>query len=290
MVDKKVSVTVITDQLNSDHLDKKTEIRIRKLLKNSKTITKQQAGYLQSIIDESIQTLGKIGSAEEAKIFAAINIFTTTKATEKLVGYQDNIGKMFNYGIRFTNTTPSKLVSQLEESVKQSSMQYITKMGEDLKASAGQIVADGIKGQLPVNDIVTQLTRELDITRARANTIARTETMRAAHAGSYGQAIRDGNQYYIVDARAEACDICQDEYVGEVFDINDAASMPPLHPNCACIPVYFNSRDDAERWGNMVASEIADERQAIEDSGKTINPDGTGSETNKVDSTDRRHN
>ena len=44
-----VDVEVFNDQLDEKHLDAKTEARIRKLLKNAKIITQQQAIILQRL-------------------------------------------------------------------------------------------------------------------------------------------------------------------------------------------------------------------------------------------------
>ena len=280
MVDKLVNVSVFTDQIKEKKLDPATEKRIRKLLGNSKKITQTQAKILQSIIDDAISSLSKIKTLDQARVFATINIFNTTKSIEKLIPYNDNIGKMFRFGIMFTNKEPSSTVRAMEEAVKQSGMNFITKMGDDLKIQAGDIIANGIKNGLNRDDVVKELEGNLNVTRSRANSIARTETMRAAHAGSYGQAIRDGMGFYIVDSRAEACELCQDEYDGEVFPIDDPSGMPPLHPNCACIPVYFNTEEEAQDWADNISSDNQDIREIIEDKGNTIPKDGTGHESN----------
>ena len=275
-----VDVKVFTDQFGK--IDKATEKRIKKLLGNSKTITQLQAKILQSIIDDALKMTSKIVTPAEASIYATVNIFDTTKANEKLIPYQNNIGRAFKFGVNFQSDTPSQTILALEESVKQSTKKYITNLGDDLKTQAGDIVANGIKNNIPVNDIVAKLEVDLNTSRARANSIARTETMRAAHAGSYAQAIRDGKQYYIVDSRAEACTICKRKYTGQVFDITDASAMPPLHPNCACIPVYFNELDEANRWATKIETDINNQVKQLEQKGLEVKPDGTGAEVNKI--------
>lgn len=286
---KDVGVQVFKDQLDEKKLDAATEKRIKKLLGNAKTITVQQAGIIQGLIDDAIR-LFTDKSLLELSVSIGANPFTTSKANEALLVYQNNIERMFKYGIGFSSKTPSSVVLQLQESVKQSSMQYITKMGEDFKRRAGQIVSDGLSKQLSPSDISAALKRELDITRARANTIARTETMRAAHTGSLGQAKRDGKQYYIIDSRAEACKRCIKQYKGRVFNIDDLSMFPPLHPNCACIPVYFNTEEEANRWAERVSNDIDKQIQQLESEGKTVNPDGTGAEVNKKPASERIKN
>lgn len=286
---KDVDVQVFKDQLSEKKLDIATEKRIKKLLGNAKTITVQQAGIIQGLIDDAIRALND-KTLLELSVSIGANPFTTTKANEALLVYQNNIERMFKYGIGFSSKTPSSVVLQLQESVKQSSMQYITKMGEDFKTRAGQIMSDGLKREMSPNEISARLQRELEITRARANTIARTETMRAAHTGSLGQARRDGKQYYIIDSRAEACKRCIKTYKGRVFSIDDLAVFPPLHPNCACIPVYFNTMEEANRWAERVSNDIDKQIRQLESEGKTINPDGTGAEVNKKPASDRVKN
>lgn len=284
-----VDVKVFTSYYGK--LDKKTEKRIKKLLGNSKNISKQQAKILQSIINQSLRDVAKLMTTEELLVYATQNPFTTTAATEKLLEYQNNIGKIFNIGIKYANgSAASGTVKLLEEGVKQSCMQWVTTMGEDLKTRAGQIVSDGIGKSIPANDIVAKLEQQLKITRARANSIARTETMRAAHAGSYAQAIRDGKQYYVIDYRAEACKYCKKKYTDEVFSIMDPGPMPPFHPNCACIPIYFKDLKSAQRWAGKISSDVAKQVAALEKKGKTVKDDGTGTEVNKLDSSERIQN
>jgi hypothetical protein len=106
--------------------------------------------------------------------------------------------------------------------------------------------------------------------------------MRAAHAGSYAQAIREGKSYFIVDSRAEACIFCKREYLGKIFSITEARMMPPLHPNCACIPIYFDNTDDAQRWADKIGFDIEKQVAAIEKQGSIVKKDGTGTEVIKI--------
>jgi SPP1 gp7 family putative phage head morphogenesis protein len=296
-----VRVDVLTNQLNKRALPPATEAKIRKLIGNSKTITKQQARILQDIIDDALRDISNIQAPAKTpnitttniltseaiqtqlarlNIQSRINIFTTPIADKKLVKYQANINKIFNYGIQYTNKTPSSVVKQLQESVKQSSMEIITKLGDDYKRRAGQIVSDGLRNKLMPDEISRQLSEELKINRARADTIARTETMRAAHTGSYSQALRDGKKHYIVDNRAEACSLCRRSVAGRVFNINDTSFFPPIHPNCACIPVYWDDPLDAQRWADSLAGEKQEIRDKIIREGGKIKPDGTSQNTN----------
>jgi SPP1 gp7 family putative phage head morphogenesis protein len=271
-----VNTSVITDQLKQKGLDPKTEAKIKQLLGKAKSITQKQALILQSIIDDAIREISATTDPLKLAKYGSINIFQTPTATTALISYAENITTIFNFGIQFSNKTPSTVVKSLEEAVKQSSMDKITKMGNDLKTKAGDILANGIKNELPTNQISKQLQHELQISKARANSIVRTETMRAAHAGSYGQAKRDGMNYYIVDPRAEACNKCHKFYLGRVFAIEDSSGMPPFHINCACIPVYFRTMEEAQGYADNISSEVAQKRQDLTDKGLYLPPDGTG--------------
>lgn len=107
-----------------------------------------------------------------------------------------------------------------------------------------RILARGIgEGRNP-RDIARDLVREVDISRNRARTIARTEVI-GAHAeaslNSYKEAGLEG-----VRVKAEwstagddaVCPECED-MEGKEFNIDDAHGLIPLHPNCRCafIPV-----------------------------------------------------
>jgi hypothetical protein len=79
--------------------------------------------------------------------------------------------------------------------------------------------------------------------------------MRATNSAAYIQAASEGKQFWTVDNRDEACETCVDEYEGMVFPIEDTASLPPLHPNCACVPEFFMEEQEAQDWANDLQSE-----------------------------------
>lgn len=287
-----VDTGTIKDQLHQikNILPNSIEKEIRNLLNHAETITVQQSNILQRIISQALRGLTPTLTESELLIFSQINIFTTPESTAQLSKFGDNVAQMFNYGIRFSNKTPSTVVRQLENSVRESSQKYITNMGDDLKTRTGNIVAEGIRNKSSTNDIVARLEKELNMTRGRANMIARTETMRAAHSGSLAQARRDGKNYYIVDNRAEACKYCQKTYLGRVYSIDDMSRFPPLHPHCACIPVYFYDKTEAQGWSDSLKEDITGQRQQLINEGKVIPDDGTGAFVNKKAPEDRIHN
>lgn len=257
-----------------------TETRIRTLLRNATVITEKQAMILYSIIDSAKKTY-MVATPEELAVLSTINIFSTPDAAKKLVAYQDNIGKMFRFGVQFVNKEPSRLVLSLEQSVIQSSMQYITKLGDTYKQQTGQIVADGLKRGLSANDISYNIEKLLENKKWEADRIVRTETMRAAHNGSYAQARRDGMTYYAIDGRAEFCTFCRSISKRGPYPIDEVKYLPPLHPNCACLPVYYRDEAEAQADQDYLNRMIEKQRAILEKEGKVINPDGTSSNVNK---------
>jgi hypothetical protein len=70
--------------------------------------------------------------------------------------------------------------------------------------------------------------------------------------------------------------------MGQIFDMKESRKMPPLHPNCACIPLYFNDFDEAARWATKIGYDIEKQVAALEKKGLTIKKDGTGAEVSKI--------
>jgi hypothetical protein len=66
--------------------------------------------------------------------------------------------------------------------------------------------------------------------------------------------------------------------------------MPPAHPNCACLPLYFYEFDEATRWATKISNDIDKQVKQLEDQGKIIKPDGTGTEVNKLNPKQRLKN
>lgn len=118
---------------------------------------------------------------------------------------------------------------------------------DQMDTMISRILARGMgEGRNP-RDIARDLMKQVDISRNRARTIARTEVI-SAHAeaslNSYREAGLEG-----VKVRAEwstagddaVCPECED-MEGKEFEIDDAHGLIPLHPNCRCafIPVVLD--------------------------------------------------
>jgi SPP1 gp7 family putative phage head morphogenesis protein len=117
----------------------------------------------------------------------------------------------------------------------------------------GNILSDGIvKGDSP-RKVARDIAKSIDsISRTRALVIARTETIRAHAEGSLDALEQLGVTEVGVDVEFQAtmidedagifeekvCPQCQ-ELFGEVFSIEEAHGIIPVHPNCRCAWVPY---------------------------------------------------
>jgi hypothetical protein len=58
--------------------------------------------------------------------------------------------------------------------------------------------------------------------------------------------------------------------------MKDINQLPPLHPNCACVPMFFDSKSEAEKWSGMISDSIDKKVNVIENNGLMVKEDGTG--------------
>jgi hypothetical protein len=99
--------------------------------------------------------------------------------------------------------------------------------------------------------------------------------MRAGNMARHAQALQNDMNYYIVIPRSAACKYCYTKYEGEIFDISDTLSVPPLHVNCLCITRYFKTLKDAQAEASNVMNTNENERKELLLEGNTINENGT---------------
>ena len=121
-------------------------------------------------------------------------------------------------------------------------MTMVTNVGEDIKTELRQIAVESYNQKNTPQQTAKMIGEKIDsLSKTRCEAIARTETCRAANISNYLNAKEMGAKSYSVICNEEACEYCIDEYgenEDEVFDINDTDSLPPLHPNCRCTPVW----------------------------------------------------
>ena len=123
----------------------------------------------------------------------------------------------------------------------------ISNVGEDIKTEMRQIAVESYNQRNTPQQTAKMLGDKIDsLSRSRCQTIARTETCRAANLSNYINAKQMGAKSYRVICNEGACDYCVDVYgcttpgePGEtVFSIDEMDDMCPLHPNCRCTPVW----------------------------------------------------
>jgi SPP1 gp7 family putative phage head morphogenesis protein len=113
---------------------------------------------------------------------------------------------------------------------------------DDMRNKMRRELAEGIAtGQSP-KQVARQMRKVVDISAKRAMTIARTETVRAHHAGNIAEMKRMGIEE--IEVRAEwktagddrVCASCAG-LEGRVFKVEQIEGLIPLHPNCRCVAI-----------------------------------------------------
>jgi SPP1 gp7 family putative phage head morphogenesis protein len=114
----------------------------------------------------------------------------------------------------------------------------------DLSARLSRSLGDGlVQGQSP-RDLAREMAEDLDLSQGRAETIARTEIIRAHSEGQLDALEKMGVAEVGVQVEVLSTDdgrqCAECSYLaGTILDIDDARGMIPVHPNCRCcfVPV-----------------------------------------------------
>lgn len=111
----------------------------------------------------------------------------------------------------------------------------IDSLSADTKQRVSQILIDGLAQGQGARELTKDLSDELDMPRARAQTIARTETMKAFNDVSQSQYRRYGIEkvQWLTANDERLCEECA-AHDGQQYDIDDAPEIP-AHPNCRCV-------------------------------------------------------
>ena len=135
----------------------------------------------------------------------------------------------------------------------------IRNVGEDIRQNVRDIVKSGYDNGLTQYEIADNITKEItSIKKTRANAIARTEIARTASVSDYIINKERGATHYTVECRNTACPICKEKWLtnpnkktdskgikGDVeFSIEDTSNLPPIHPNCRCVPRFYKKHSD----------------------------------------------
>jgi len=140
----------------------------------------------------------------------------------------------------------------------------IVDVGDNITEDVRDIVKDGYDNNLSQDEIAENISAKVSsIKNKRARAIARTEVARTATISDYIINKEMGATHFYVECRNTACPVCKEawhtkwtpetddtytpkEYtagkkgwVGDkTYPMSDTAKLPPIHPNCRCVP-YF---------------------------------------------------
>lgn len=117
---------------------------------------------------------------------------------------------------------------------------YLRKHGEKFAETAAFTVAQGVAEGRPTDAMVQDLRQRLGVVKSRAETIARTESLRAFHEASNtyysAQGIELVSWYVTADDRS--CAVCGPR-AGKVYRRQDIRL--PAHPRCRCMVTPFDT-------------------------------------------------
>lgn len=118
-----------------------------------------------------------------------------------------------------------------------------------VRTKLGRVLVDGVaQGQNP-RKVAATMVKELKIGKARAETIARTEIVRAHAEGQLDALEKLGVKSvgakveWLVTEDEKLCPLCE-ELEGKVFKIAKARGLLPRHPNCRCAWAPHFPEDD----------------------------------------------
>ena len=117
---------------------------------------------------------------------------------------------------------------------------YLRKHGEKFAETAAFTVAQGVAEGRPTDTMIQDLRSRLGVVKSRAETIARTESLRAFHEASNtyysAQGIELVSWYVTADDRS--CAVCGPR-AGKVYRRQDIRL--PAHPRCRCMVTPFDA-------------------------------------------------
>lgn len=245
-------------------------------------LIKQGLKYTDSLFDEITKRLeqGVLTSdtleafLEKTKEYTTANPLVTT-------GYDVNLLKLIlqeTNNHKFSRPAQKELVRvTIEEKVGE----LIRDVGEDIKDSVREVVKDGYNNQLSQDEIAVNISNRVSAIKGRrAKAIARTEIARAATVSDYVINKERGATHFYVECRNTACPICKeawhdgwtperDEYftpndssakgkgwIGDkVYSMADTAMLPPIHPNCRCVPYFYRDDERAKEIRSKIHTE-----------------------------------
>jgi SPP1 gp7 family putative phage head morphogenesis protein len=143
----------------------------------------------------------------------------------------------------------------------------------DMSTRMSRTLTDGLVTGSSPRDIARDLSDDLDLSRGRAETIARTEIIRAHAEGQLDAMETLGvtqvgvQAEWLITDDEKLCDECA-PLEGIVLDIDEARGMLPRHPNCRCAWMPANVGEDDEdqkRSAKEIEAAVRDSQEAGDD-------------------------
>ena len=233
-------------------------------------LIKQGIKYTDSLFDEISKRLEKgVKASDTLEAFLEKTAGYTSGNPLVESGYYDKMMKLIlqeTNNHKFSRPAQKELVRlTIENRVGE----LITDVGEDIRDNVRDIVRDGYNSNLSQDEIATNISNKVSAIKGkRAKAIARTEIARTATISDYIINKERGATHFYVECRNTACPICKEAWhkhwskandesftpkdssaggkgwIGDrTYSMKDTAMLPPIHPNCRCVP-YFISEDD----------------------------------------------
>ena len=152
-----------------------------------------------------------------------------------------------------TSLPPGSNQELMKGTIAEACMTMVTNVGEDMRTELQRIAVESYNQKNTPQQLAKLLGQRIDsFSKTRCQAIARTETMRAGNLANLLAAREDEMQSYSIDCDPDACPYCIEMYrEGDTtrsdmtfFDINDTDHMPPFHPNCRCVPLFWPFKAD----------------------------------------------
>jgi len=212
-------------------------------------LIKQGINYTDALFNEIIKRLSAgIRQSDTLEEFLAKTNEYTTQNPLVTTGYDSTLLNLIlaeTNNHKFTRPAQKELTRiTIEKHVGE----QIRDVGEDIKQS----VRDILKGEYNKGSNPQKMAKEIAkkikvIKNKRARTIARTEVARTSTISEYIIAKEEGATHFVVDCRSTRCDKCKKAYCNtsetggdKEYPIDRIDMLPPFHPNCRCVAIFFN--------------------------------------------------
>ena len=117
---------------------------------------------------------------------------------------------------------------------------YLRRHGERFAATAAETVAGAVAEGRPTDALIQDLRQRLGVVKSRAETIARTESLRAFHEASNSYYAAQGIELvsWYASADDRSCAVCGPR-AGQIYRRQDIKL--PAHPRCRCYAAPFDA-------------------------------------------------